>query len=88
MTPQGALLAAISFQLLFAFVGPAIGRDLSSQSVPDESNLDRHGYYTNVDGDQVHQPAKSLAATATTVSVNTTLAPARSMAALPNGFLF
>lgn len=43
--------------LLFAFAGPAFGRNLSR---PDESNLDRHGYYTNSSGDQVHQPAKSL----------------------------
>lgn len=40
--------------LLIAFVAPAITRDLN------ESNLDRHGYYTNSTGHEVHQPAKSL----------------------------
>jgi hypothetical protein len=61
MTPKriAAQRTAIGFILLFAFVGPAIGRDLSPQSSLDESNLDRHGHYTNIDGNRVHQPAKS-----------------------------
>jgi len=85
---------AIGFILFFAFVAPAIGRDLAPSNL-DESNLDRHGHYTNIDGDQVHQPAKEIcpterrryAAMAITASVNTTRAPARGMAAWFGGFV-
>jgi hypothetical protein len=30
------------------------------QPRPDENNLDHHYCYLNIDGDEVHQPAKSL----------------------------
>jgi Protein of unknown function (DUF3761) len=50
----------VGLSFLVAVVAPAIGRDLSPQSGADESNLDRHGYYTNVDNHPVHRPAKSL----------------------------
>src|SRR5271154_6267817 len=46
--------------VLVVFVGSAIGRDLTPQSLPNESSLDRHGHYSNVDGNPVHQPANSL----------------------------
>jgi hypothetical protein len=59
-TRRAARRTAASFLLLVAIVGPAIGRDLSPQARPDEANLDRHGYYTNISRHQVHQPAKSL----------------------------
>jgi uncharacterized protein DUF3761 len=45
--------------LVLALVGPAFGLDSLPQGHPDESNLDRHGYYTNRSGHEVHQPAKS-----------------------------
>lgn len=34
--------------------------DQSLKIQPEENNLDRHGYYTNSSGQEVHQPAKSL----------------------------
>lgn len=36
--------------LLVAIVAPAIAQSLPSGTRPDESNLDRHGYYTNSAG--------------------------------------
>jgi hypothetical protein len=57
---RGGHLVAMSFVLLLGIAGSAIGRDLSSPPSIDDSTLDRHSYYTNVDGDSVHQPAKSL----------------------------
>lgn len=53
----GAVAAAL---LLVALVAPAIAQGLPSSAPPDESNLDRHGYYTNSFGHEVHQPAGSL----------------------------
>jgi hypothetical protein len=50
---------AVALLFLIVVVAPALGRDLALPQT-EESTLDRHGYYTNVDGDQVHQPAKSL----------------------------
>lgn len=54
---RGRGAAALLFLIVVA--APALGRDLALPQ-PDENTLDRHGHYTNVNGDQVHQPAKSL----------------------------
>jgi hypothetical protein len=45
--------------LLAILVTPAVAQGLPATR-QDEGNLDRHGYYTNSTGHEVHQPAKSL----------------------------
>ncbi len=45
--------------LLIGFQG-ALARDLPAQVGPNESELNRHGYYQNRTGQTVQQPAKSL----------------------------
>lgn len=48
---------AICIALLLAFVVPAVA-DPCPQPRPDENKLDNHTCYPNVDGHEVHRPAK------------------------------
>jgi Protein of unknown function (DUF3761) len=88
--------AAISLALILVSFGPAPSRDISCQFNPDESNLALHGCYTNVNGDWVHLPAKSIDGRVPTEatarcrdgdysSADITKGPAQTMAASSSG---